>query len=145
MRRQSILDLGTGSGVLAIAAAKALRAPVLGSDLDPAAVTTARDNIRRNHVAALVEVVHAVGLRGPRIRARAPYDLVFANLLLGSLKRLAAPMARVLAPGARVILSGLLTGEANAAIATYSAHGLALERRIGGDGWMTLVMMRPTP
>ena len=145
MRRQSILDLGTGSGVLAIAAAKALRAPVLGSDLDPAAVTTARDNIRRNHVAALVEVVHAVGLRGPRIRARAPYDLVFANLLLGSLKRLAAPTARILAPGARVILSGLLTGEANAAIATYSAHGLALERRIGGDGWMTLVMMRPAP
>ena len=115
---------------------------MLASDLDRTAVWVARENVRRNGGAALVEVVNAAGLSGPSIRASAPYDLVFANLLLGSIKRLAAPMARVLAPGARVILSGLLAAEAKAAIAAYSAHGLALERRIGGDGWMTLVMAR---
>lgn len=141
-RQPRILDVGTGSGVLAIAAAKALRWPVLASDIDPTAVTAAQANVRLNGSASLVAVVRAAGVSAPRIRGCAPYDLLLANILLAPLKRLAAPMARVLAPGAHVILSGLLSQQANAAIAIYRAHGLALVRRIELDGWATLVMVR---
>ena len=98
-RRLRVLDIGTGTGVLAIAAAKALRAPVLASDIDAEAVRIARDNARLNGVAPLVQCLHAAGLASPRFRARAPFDLVFANILLAPLTRLARPMRRVLAPG----------------------------------------------
>ncbi|MFL5068028.1 MAG: 50S ribosomal protein L11 methyltransferase [Xanthobacteraceae bacterium] len=142
-RQERILDIGTGSGVLAIAAAMALRSSVLASDIDSTAVKAARENVRRNRAGPLIEVVRASGLAAARIRTRAPYDLVLANILLAPLKQLAAPMARVLRPGARVILSGLLTSQANAALAAYGTHGLVLERRIELDGWATLVMVRP--
>jgi ribosomal protein L11 methyltransferase len=142
-RQQRVLDIGTGSGVLAMAAAKALRSPVLASDIDPTAVDAAVENVRRNGTAPLIAVLQAAGVAAPRIRARAPYDLVFANILLGPLKQLAAPMARVLRPGARVILSGLLGRQVNAALAAYRAQGLVLQRRIERDGWATLVMARP--
>ena len=89
-----ILDLGTGSGLLAIAAARAWRAGVLATDIDAAAVRVARDNARRNRVAAMVEIVRADGVTAPAIRARAPFDLVFANILLEPLQRLAAPLAK---------------------------------------------------
>lgn len=137
------LDIGTGSGVLAIAAAMALRSPVLASDIDSTAVKAARENVRRNRAGPLIEVVRASGLAAARIRTRAPYDLVLANILLAPLKQLAAPLAPILRPGARVILSGLLTSQANAALAAHGAQGLALERRIELDGWATLVMVRP--
>jgi ribosomal protein L11 methyltransferase len=138
-----VLDLGTGSGVLAIAAAKMLRRRVLASDIDRRAVRISRTNAANNHVAALVESVHAAGLTSPRIARRAPFDLVLANILLGPLQRLAAPLSLKLAPGARVVLSGLLPAHANAALSAYRAQGLALERRILLDGWVTLVLARP--
>jgi len=138
-----ILDIGTGTGVLAIAAAKALRTRVLASDIDRSAVEVARANARLNRVGALVEVVHAGGLSARRLRDRAPFDLVFANILLPPLKRLAAPIARVLAPGAHVVLSGLLAAQAPAALAAYGAQGLALEARIPLDEWVTVVLRRP--
>jgi ribosomal protein L11 methyltransferase len=141
-RQPRILDLGTGSGVLAIAAAKAWRRPVLASDIDRTAAAIARDNARLNGTGPLIASVHATGLTSSRIRARAPYALVFANILLAPLRQLAGSIARVLAPGGRVILSGLLRHQANAAIAAYAAHGLTLERRIDLDGWTTLVMAR---
>jgi ribosomal protein L11 methyltransferase len=140
--RQRILDIGTGTGVLAIAAAKALRVHVVASDIDRRAVEVARGNARTNHVGALIEVVHAAGVTGERLRRRGPFDLVLANILLPPLKRLAAPMARLLAPGAHVILSGLLASQANAALAAYRAQGLALETRIPLDEWETLVLRR---
>src|SRR5215472_10236298 len=143
-RRQAIaLDIGTGTGVLAIAAAKALRRPVLASDIDVRAVTIARDNARTNRVGAVVEVIHAAGVPTRPFRARAPYDLIFANILLDPLKALATPMARLVAPNGQVVLSGLLTAQAGAALASYRARGLALVRRVPLEGWATLILVRP--
>ena len=140
-RPRHVLDLGTGSGVLAIAAAKLLRIPVLATDIDPEAVRAARGNARNNGVGALVETVQAAGLTAPEVFARAPFDLVFANILLAPLQRLAAPLARSLSPRARVVLSGVLATQSSAAIAAYRSQGLMLERRIALDEWMTLVMV----
>ncbi len=136
-----ILDLGTGSGVLAIAAARSLHTRVLATDIDAAAVRAARDNARRNHAGGLVEVVKADGVAAPGMGSRAPFDLVFANILLGPLQRLAAPLAKIVAPRGRIVLSGLLAGQANAALAAYGAF--RLERRLTLDGWATLVLQRP--
>ena len=144
-RRPAVLDVGTGSGVLAIAVAKTMRGQVLGSDLDPAAVRIARDNARRNNVGNQVVIIRVDGLAGRRFDESRPYSLVFANILLAPLKRLAAPIARRLAPGARVILSGLLPAHVNAALAIYRAHGLQLVRRITLEGWVTLVLARARP
>jgi ribosomal protein L11 methyltransferase len=142
-RPRHILDVGTGSGVLAIAAAKAGRRPALASDIDPHAVAAARQNARMNRARAFVDVMRADGVRGQRLRARAPYDLMFANILLQPLKRLAVPLARLAAPGGRIVLSGLLVSQANAALAAYRMQGLVLERRILIDGWATLLLARP--
>jgi ribosomal protein L11 methyltransferase len=138
--RIRILDLGTGSGVLAIAAARALRRRVLATDIYAGAVRVARDNARLNHVGALVEVLRADGVAAHGVRTRAPFDLIFANILLRPLQRFATPLTRLAAPGAHVVLSGLLSAQANAAIAAY--RGLVLERRIELDGWATLVLRR---
>ncbi len=135
-----ILDLGTGSGVLAIAAARALRQRVLATDIDASAVRVARANSRRNRVGTMVEVVKADGVTARSLRQRAPFDLVFANILLGPLQRIAAPLKKLTAPGAHIVVSGLLPAQANAAIAAY--RPLALERRIELDGWTTLVFTR---
>ena len=135
-----VLDIGTGTGVLAIAAAKALRVPVLASDIDPEAVRIARENARLNGIAPFLEYLHAAGLGAPRFRTRAPFDLVFANILLPPLKRLAGPMRPLLAPSAHVVLSGLLAAQEQAALAAYRPHGLTLVRRIPLGEWVTLVL-----
>ena len=135
-----ILDIGTGSGVLAIAAARALRVRVLATDIDAAAVRAARDNVRRNRAGGLVAVIAADGVGARAIRARAPFDLILANILLGPLARIAAPLRHLAARGSRVVLSGILPSQANAVIAAY--RPLALERRIDIDGWTTLVFAR---
>jgi ribosomal protein L11 methyltransferase len=140
-RPRHVLDLGTGSGVLAIAAAKLLRTPVLATDIDIHAVRAARSNAHNNGVGGLVETVKAAGLNAPQTVARAPFDLVLANILLAPLQRLAAPLARSLSPNARVVLSGLLATQAEAAVAAYRTHGIMLERRIPLDEWVTLVMV----
>lgn len=137
---QHILDIGTGTGVLAIAVAKALRRPVLASDIDRVAVTIARANARLNGVAPFVECVWAGGLTSRQFQARAPFDLVLANILLAPLTRLAGPMRCLLAPRATVVLSGLLARQENAALAAYRAHGLRLMRRIPLGEWVTLVL-----
>ena len=135
-----ILDLGTGSGVLAIAAAKSLRRRVLASDIDALVVRIARDNARLNRRAASVRVCRANGLAAPDIRAGAPFDLVFANILLEPLQRLAAPLTGIVARRGRIILSGLLNSQAGAARTAYPHF--TLERRIAVDGWTTLVLKR---
>jgi ribosomal protein L11 methyltransferase len=138
-----ILDIGCGTGVLAIAAALTTRRPVLASDIDPVSVRVARNNARLNRVHAFVEVIRANGLSDRRMKVRAPFDLVFANILLDPLKQLAEPIFRVAARGARVVVSGLLPSQANAALTAYRALGLVLERRILIDAWITLVLVCP--
>lgn len=138
-----VLDIGTGTGVLAIAAAKALRRPVLASDIDPEAVAIARANVRHNGVSSFVECLCAGRLTARSIAGRGPFDLVLANILLAPLTRLAGPMQRLLAPGARVILSGLLAAQENAALAAYRPRGLTLVGRIPLGEWVTLVLAKP--
>jgi ribosomal protein L11 methyltransferase len=139
-----VLDVGTGSGVLAIAAAKAWRRRVLASDIDRRAVDIARENARRNRVAGAVATIQANGLDIARFRQRAPFALILANILLEPLQKLATPMARLVARNGRVVLSGLLLAQAGAALTSYRARGLVLERRIGLEGWATLVLTRPS-
>jgi ribosomal protein L11 methyltransferase len=138
--RPRILDVGTGSGVLAIAAARALHAHVLATDIDAFAVRTARSNASHNRAGSLLSVVWADGVGARAIRAHAPYDLIFANILLRPLKRIATPLRGLAAPGGRIVLSGILPSQANAVIAAY--RPLALQRRLDIDGWTTLVLVR---
>jgi ribosomal protein L11 methyltransferase len=142
-RPRRVLDVGTGSGVLAIAAAKMLRRRVVAGDVDPGAVKAARENARRNRAGQLLTVTRAPGVNAPVLRARAPFDLVCANILAAPLKRLAAPLAQCLAPGGRIILSGLLPAQGNSILFAYGAQKLVLEQRLVLDGWATLVMTKP--
>jgi ribosomal protein L11 methyltransferase len=143
-RKQTVaLDVGTGTGVLAIAVAKSLRRPVLASDLDRRAVAIARGNARINRVGGAVEIIHAAGLRAAAFRVRAPYRLILANILLDPLRELATPIARLVAPKGYVVLSGLLMPQAAAALASYRARGLVLAHRLTLENWATLILMRP--
>ncbi|MBS7538588.1 50S ribosomal protein L11 methyltransferase [Ancylobacter lacus] len=132
------LDVGTGTGVLAMAAARLFHRPVLASDIDKVAVTTARANARANKAAPEIRFLHAPGLGAGPFRAGAPFDLILANILLAPLKGLAKPMRPLLAREGRVVLSGLLDSHANAALAAYRAQGLRLVRRRSIAGWTTL-------
>ena len=135
-----ILDIGTGSGVLAVGAARTLHRRVLATDIDPEAVAVARGNARLNRAAALVRIKRANGLRAAGLSAASGFEVIFANILLQPLLRLASPLRRRVAPGGRIVLSGLLRAQANAVIAAY--RPLALENRIELDGWVTLVLAR---
>jgi ribosomal protein L11 methyltransferase len=142
-KKKKVLDIGTGSGVLAVAAAKVFRTRVTASDIDPVAVHAARANARRNRVAPMVTSLHAAGANARAITLRAPYDLIFANILLGPIMRLAAPLARLSRPGTHLVLSGLLPAHTNAVLAITRAQGFALGRRITLEGWVTLVLRSP--
>jgi ribosomal protein L11 methyltransferase len=141
-RPRRVLDLGTGTGVLAIAAARALHEKVLASDIDPPSVQVARDNARLNVAAPLVQAIRATGFAAPQFTAAAPFDLVLANILANPLRQLAAPMVRHLAPSAMVILSGLLTHQAPAVIAAYRARGLVPLRHLRIEGWSSLLLRK---
>jgi len=135
-----VLDLGTGTGVLAIAAAKALQRAVLASDIDPASVRVARDNARLNGTGDRVQVIRATGFEAPQFARRGPFDLVLANILANPLRQMAGPMARHLAPSALVILSGLLTPQVAGVVAAYRARGLVPLRHVRIDGWSSLLL-----
>jgi ribosomal protein L11 methyltransferase len=139
-RPRRVLDLGTGTGVLAMSAAKALRTKTLASDIDPLSVKVARDNARFNHVGELVEVIQAAGFSAPRFAESGPFDMVLANILANPLRQMATPMSRHLAASALVILSGLLPHQAQSVIAAYRARRLVLERQIEIEGWSSLLM-----
>ena len=141
-RPRRVLDLGTGTGVLAIAAAKALHEKILASDIDPPSVQVARENARLNVAGHLVRPIRATGFSAPQFAAAAPFDLVLANILANPLRQLAAPMARHLAPSALVILSGLLTPQARGVIAAYRARGLVPVRHLRIEGWSSLLLRK---
>jgi ribosomal protein L11 methyltransferase len=139
-RPRRVLDLGTGTAVLAIAAAKALHGKVLASDIDPASVAVARDNARLNSVGNLVRVIRATGFSARDFADHGPFDLVLANILANPLRQLARPMVEHLAPGALVILSGLLNHQATGVIAPYRARGLLPLRHLRIEGWSSLLL-----
>lgn len=139
---ERMLDLGCGSGVLAFACAMATKGPVLASDIDPVAVTTARENARINGVAARVGIVAADGFRHPAFAAAAPFDLVLANIIARPLAALAPDLARHLAPSATLILSGLRPEDGRRVLAANRPYGLVLGRRLLDAGWLTLVLER---
>ncbi len=133
------LDIGTGTGILAIAAVKGLRRRVLASDVDGAAVRVAAHHVRRNGLAAQVRVVCASGYRSHAVR-RSRYDLIFANILARPLALMARDLKRALAPGGVAVLAGLLRRQEAMVVAAHRAQGLALERRLVIQGWSTLIM-----
>jgi len=139
-RPQRVLDLGTGTGVLAIAAARALQENVLASDIDPLSVRVARENARLNVSGHLVQAICATGFSAPEFAQAGPFDLVLANILANPLRQMATPMARHLAPSALVILSGLLTPQAASVIAAYRARGLVPVRHLRIEGWSSLLL-----
>src|SRR3954454_2123100 len=141
-RPRRVLDLGTGTGVLAIAAARALHEKVLASDIDPPSVQVARENARLNVSGHLVQAIRATGFSAPQFADAAPFDLVLANILANPLRQLASPMARHLAPSALVILSGLLTPQAAGVIAAYRARGLVPLRHLRIEGWSSLLLRK---
>lgn len=142
MRRppRRALDLGTGSAVLAIAAARRWHCPVVASDIDPRAVAVARDNARYNGVQSLLSFACANGTAAPLIRRNAAYDLVMANILARPLQRLAPSLAPLC--GRDLLLAGFITRDAMSVYRSYQAQGLRLRRRIVIDGWATLWLCR---
>lgn len=139
---ERIVDIGCGTAVLAMAAARVFPVIVLAGDIDPQAVDVARANVIANGLDGRVECVEAMGFDHPLIENAAPFDLVFANILKQPLIDLVPDMARSIAQGGRAILSGVLTTQANEVIAAYAGGGLALERRDDYGDWSTLVMQR---
>jgi ribosomal protein L11 methyltransferase len=136
-RFRTLRDVGTGSGILAIAAARTLRRKIVASDVDPVAVRVARHHVRRNGLAKLVRVDCVAGVgRGNG------YDLVFANILARPLVLMARDLSRATAPGGLVLLSGLLRRQESGLLAAYRSHRLVLDFRVIIDGWSTLVLRR---
>lgn len=149
--KANILDVGTGSGLLAFAARKLFpRARITAADLDPVAVRVARDNARLNAVPGgrgpgAITLLTAPGVEHPLIGARAPYDLVFANILAGPLVALAPSLSAVVAHNGHLILAGLLQPQAGRVIAAYRAQGLRLVDRSPGAEWPVLLFRKVAP
>ena len=137
---RSVLDIGCGTAVLAMAAARVWDCPVLASDIDPVAVDTARANLAANAMADRVQVIEATGTDHADITALAPVDLIFANILMGPLIALAPEIARISAPRGHLILSGLLNDQADAVSEVYCANGYSLLNKDQIVDWSTLVL-----
>lgn len=138
------VDVGCGSGILAIAMAKLWQRPVLGGDNDPEAVDVARENADLNGVPELCAFTVSAGLQADELARKAPYDLVVANILAGPLVELSDSFAAAVKPGGRVLLSGLLVEQAAQVLSAYEQRGFNVERRIdletGGAWWRSLVL-----
>jgi ribosomal protein L11 methyltransferase len=139
---QRILDLGTGSGILAIAAAKLMHKEVLATDIDPRAARVAAENAKLNHVAGLIRAIQADGWVDPRITKAAPFDLVFANILARPLCAMAHQLSAHLAPGGVAILAGLLNTQVNWVLSCHRRAGLKLERRLVDGAWSILTLRK---
>jgi ribosomal protein L11 methyltransferase len=140
---RNVLDLGCGTGLLAIGAAKLWRRRVVASDIDRDAVQVTRENAAANGVAPLVRALTADGLTHPGIAGEAPYDLIIANILASPLTQLAPSIVRVLMNGGMLVLSGLLTWQENLVVSFYVPHGLILRSRRRDGHWTALVLEKP--
>ena len=140
-----ILDLGCGSGVLAIGASRVWpKARIVASDIDPIAVEVARANVVLNGALGRIRLVAASGLDHGALRRLHPFDLVVANILAGPLVRLAPGLAQATRPGSIVVLSGILGEQAREVIAVYAMAGFRLAEHDVDHNWATLVLVRTT-
>jgi ribosomal protein L11 methyltransferase len=136
------LDLGCGTAVLAMAAARLWKVPVIAADTDPTAVTVARETVAENNLSGSIRCVRSDGYAGRAVHEGGPYDLVTANILAGPLIRLAPGLARHTGPGAVAILAGLLAPQADAIVAAHEAVGFDLvDQHLEGD-WPVLVLQK---
>lgn len=140
VQARRVIDVGCGTAVLAMAAARVWDDPMLASDIDQQAVEVARANITANGLEGRIACVEAAGFDHPRLQAAAPYDLVFANILKGPLVALAPDMARHLAPAGHAILSGILNEQADDVAAVYARSGINQLDRISIGEWTTLIL-----
>ncbi|TDR93007.1 50S ribosomal protein L11 methyltransferase [Enterovirga rhinocerotis] len=141
-RPRHVLDIGTGTGILAFAAAKALKSGIVAGDIDPVSIEVARANARLNGIAPHLSFYVGPGTRHALAGRPGRFDLVFANILARPLARLARPIARVLASNGTLVLSGLLERDVPGILAAYRTQGLALRRQSVREGWATLVLRR---
>jgi ribosomal protein L11 methyltransferase len=137
-----VLDLGTGSGVLAIAARKLSPAQVLATDIDPIATRVARENVRINGIASGIALETAPGFHSTAFGRHGPFDLIIANILARPLMRMAPQLAAQLTPGGDVILSGILASQRWKVLAAYNGAGLSHVRTIWREGWVTIHLAR---
>lgn len=141
-RPRHVIDIGTGTGVLAIAAARALRVPIAAGDIDPVAVEAAQANAELNRTNAFVKPVIAKGVSHPALMMSHHYDLVFANILARPLIKLAPSLAKIASPDADIVLSGLLAHDVPGVVNAYGQQGWHLQKRINLDGWAALLLHR---
>lgn len=138
-----ILDMGCGSGILAMAAAQLLKRPVLAVDIEPWSVRVAASNARLNNLGPYLDCRFGNGWHTAAVRAQAPYDLVFANILARPLCRMARSLTQNLAPGGTAILAGLLNTQARMVLVAHQRQGLVLERQLKEGPWSTLILRKP--
>lgn len=139
----SALDLGCGSGILAIGIAKLSQAAITATDNDPIAVAVTIENSEINEVVGRIQAIHSVGFHEEKLRDQGPFDLIAANILAEPLISLASDIARHTASGGRVVLSGLLDIQSDDVVAAYEQAGLSLDDKIILGEWHTLIMRRP--
>ncbi|WP_416064179.1 50S ribosomal protein L11 methyltransferase [Rhizobium sp. ZK1] len=140
---RNALDLGTGSGVLAIAVRKLRNIPVLATDIDPIAVRVAAENVRRNGITSGISTVTAPGFHSTAFSEHGPFDLIIANILARPLIKMAPQLVTNLAPGGSVILSGILASQRWKVLAAYNGAKLRHVRTIWRNGWVTIHLDRP--
>jgi ribosomal protein L11 methyltransferase len=139
---ENVIDVGCGTAVLAMAAARIWPNPALASDIDQVAVDVAEANVRVNDMEGRVICLEAAGFENPAIKDKAPFDLVFANILMAPLIDLAPDMNRYMADGAHAILSGILNEQADAVVEVYARNGINLVHREEIGEWTTLTLRK---
>ncbi len=142
-RVRNALDLGTGSGVLAIAVRKLKNVPVLATDIDPIATRVAAENVRRNGIASGISTETAPGFHSTAFSAHGPFDLIIANILARPLIKMAPQLVNHLAPGGSVVLSGILAEQRWKVLSAYNGAHLRHVRTIWRNGWVTIHLDRP--
>ena len=135
-----MIDVGTGTGVLAIALAKRTKTPVIASDIDPISVSTTIANAEQNGVGTLIVAVEATGLTHSTITQNGPYDLIVANILAGPLMALAPSVGKAAQKGASIVLSGILEHQARGVINAYARQGMTLTQTLQRKEWTTLML-----